>query len=246
MSPGSFAFVWLIPARSAGGLVYSCSFGLLWFKRERPCSCRVYSASFGSFRRATAVIGFIRVRSAHSGAPRGTFSSFGRAPCVGMFIRAHPVLHSFLFGSFPFDWFIRARPGSLRVHSCSFQFVWMIRARVSLVHSGAPQWSSGSSGFVWLIRARLGVCRVDSGSFGSFGRASRVIRVRHRATGFVRVHLVHSGSPLRSSGSFVFVWFIRASPGGRSVYSGSFGRAPGVVGFIWAHPGGSRVDCFFD
>ena len=62
---------------------------------------------------------------------------------------------------------------------------------------------------------------VHSRSLGSFLRALGVF-------GFIRVRSVRSGAPVRSSGSFVFVGFIRARPGRHRVHSctlGSFRRA---------------------
>ena len=86
---------------------------------------RVLSGLFGSLGRPPTVVGFIRVPLVHSGAPRGSSSSF---------------------------WFDSARPGSCHVHSRSlgsykgrgnhsgsFGFVC-----VRLVNSGAPGRSSGS------------------------------------------------------------------------------------------------------
>ena len=53
--------------------------------------------------------------------------------------------------------------------------------------------------------------------------------------GFIRHRLVYSGAPRRSSGSFRFVWLIKALPCDRRVHSGlSLGCALGVVGFIRA------------
>ena len=81
-----------------------------------------------------------------------------------------------------------------------------------------------SFGFVEFIRAPLGV------------------------VGFIRGRLVHSGSLgsscalCGSSGSCIFVGFIRARPGGGGVHLGSFRRALMVLGLIrfrWVYSGAS-------
>ena len=66
--------------------------------------------------------------------------------------------------------------------------------------------------FVWFIRARTGGRRVHLDSFGKFGCAPGVFELIQ----------VHSGEPRGSSGSL----------GSATGYSGSFRRAPGIVGFI--------------
>ena len=107
---------------------------------------------------------------------------------------------------------------------------------------GATLVWSGSFVFVGYIV----VCRFHLGSLvgralGLVGSLERTLRV----VGFILVRLVHTGAPLVSSGSSVFVWFILARPGGGRVHScslGSFRLVLGVVGFIrigWVHAGAS-------
>ena len=110
--------------------------------------------------------------------------------------------------------------------------------------------------FVWFIRVRPCCRRVHSVSLGSFARAPCVVEFNLGAPwdsfgrapcvfGFIRarpvfmvfvwssrVRLVHSRSPRQSSGSFVFISFIRASPWGCRAHSRSFGCAPAFVVFI--------------
>ena len=80
------------------------------------------------------------------------------------------------------------------------------------IHYVAPQGSCDSFMFVWFIRACPGRRRVHSGSFGC---TNGVVE-------FIRVRLVHSGSPRRSS----------VHSGALQGSSGSLGRVSGVVGFI--------------
>ena len=146
----------------------------------------------------------------------------------------------------------------IRVPFASFRralgFVRIIRVR--LVHSCAPWMSSSSFGFVEFIRTRPGSSRVHLCSLGSFGRGPA-----KGVLGFIRVRWVwslvsfdvlwvHSGATWGSSGSFRFVGFIRARPGGRCVRSGSLGSFMhglgdiGFIGFVWftlAHLMGLRV-----
>ena len=132
--------------------------------------------------------------------------------------------------------------------SCSFGFLLLL--------SAAPLGSSGSFGFVEFIRTRPGSSRVYLCSLGSFGRGPAkgvlwFIRVRWvwSLVSF-DVLWVHSGATWGSSGSFRFVGFIRARPGGRCVRSGSLGSFMhglgdiGFIGFVWftlAHLMGRRV-----
>ena len=62
--------------------------------------------------------------------------------------------------------------------------------------------SSGSLGYICIIKGFPRGHRVQSGWIRSFPPVSGVDR-------FIRVRLVYSGTPGRSIGSFVFVWFIR-------------------------------------
>ena len=155
--------------------------------------------------------------------------------------------------------------------SGSLWFVAYIRApavcrRARRVHSDASWGSSGLFGCVGFVRKRPWGRRYNWHSLGSLGYALCVDR-------YIRVRLVHSGAPRVSSGSFGcallvisliqfppaprglsgsfgFVAFMRARPGGRRVHSclsGSFAHSLGescsfvFVGFIRACPGGSWV-----
>ena len=108
--------------------------------------------------------------------------------------------------------------------------LWFVR-----VISVAPWWSSGSFGFVGFILLRRegrwiqwGVPSWLSGPFGFVG----FIQSRN---GGRRVHWIHCCVPLCLSGS---LWFVGSCPG---VGLDSSGRALGVVRFIRASPWGRRV-----
>ena len=146
--------------------------------RARPVCPRLHSSSFDSPRRAPGIVGFIRVLSVHSGAPR---VSSGRARSSGA-----PRGSS---SSFAFVSFVLARPGGRLFHSRSFSAptelssgmfgsfehaTWVVGfIPVCLVHLGAPRCSSSLFGLYWLIRARPGCRRVHSGSLVHF-RAPRM------------------------------------------------------------------------
>ena len=101
---------------------------------------------------------FIRVGSCGRWVHSGSFGSFELYPAVVRFFR-----------------FVRARQVSRRVHSRSFGSFERAHMFVDIIWFVWLQRLSGSFGFVWLIRACTRGCRVDSGSFGSFGSALRVI-----------------------------------------------------------------------
>ena len=123
--------------------------------------------------------------------------------------------------------------------SGSFWFVGFIRARLvgRRVQWSALMESSGSFGFVGFIWSRSGrrwQARPRCGLVhsGSLGAFVRALPV----LGFIRVSWVVSGAPLGSSGSFGLVGSIWARPGGRLVYEGSlglFGAALGSSGSFW-------------
>ena len=195
--------VWFIRARPGCSRVHSSS---LW---RPPVGSRVHSRSFGSFIRSAAVVGFICIRSKTSCGSSGIFA-FIQARTVGC------LVHSGSFGYFVrapgVVGFIRARPG----------VVGFIRVR--LLQWGALQWSSGLLGrsprVVGFISVLSGAPRVSLGvhwhSFGSFGRARRLV-------GFVHVRLVHSHSFAIFGRTLVFVGFIRVYSGVPRWSSGSFG-----------------------
>ena len=193
-----------------------------------PGCRRVHWGSFALFVRAPGVVGFISA----------SFSEFGRTHGVVRFIRGCLVysrvhhVSSYLFalawfiprgqsgrrvnssaflgslGSFRFFSFFRAGPVGRRVHFRSFREFERAPAAVGFIRIGFVHSES----------------RRPSGSF----RRSPVV-------GFIRDCLVHLDAPRLSSGSFGYVWFIRAPPAGRrdhSVSLGSFVRALGVVQFI--------------
>ena len=188
---------------------------------------RVYSRSLSSFAYALRVVGFIRSRCVHSGAPWGTSD-----PLEGVgFIQVHPGGRWFIGGR----WVHRGSLGSLGV-------IWFIRVRLAVcrVHSVslyAPLVSSGSFGVVRFIWVRPGGRRINSATLGSFGCSLGVV-------GFLRGRWVHSGSPWGLSDSFWGVGFIRVRSWGRWVHWGSFGSiecALSVDGFVGGHCGFIRV-----
>ena len=152
--------------------------GFVEFIRALPGGRRVHPCSLGSLGRALEVVGFIRVRNVHYGAPWGSLGSFGlvgfiqarhrrgriHSGSLGSFGRAHGVvrfirIHSGLFG------FIRACPGlgslgSLRRALGVLGFL-LARPGDRWVYSGTPNGSSGYFGFTsfgsyWFIPVRLG------------------------------------------------------------------------------------------
>ena len=202
------------------------------------------------------VLGLIVFRWVHSGAPWGSFGSFGQAlGVVGLIgVRwVHSCAAWLSSGSFGFVGFTRARPGVGRVYLgapwgslCSF---WrplrsaglfalygrtledVVFFRVRSVHLGAP-WGVGCD---WFIRARpsgrLVHWRVHWGSFGLLVFVG-FINARRRDG---RVHL---GSLSSVRHALVVVQFIRARPCGQSGPLGLFGQALGIVAFIrvrWVH-----------
>ena len=102
--------------------------------------------------------------------------------------------------------------------------------------------SLGSLGFIGFIRARLGGGSVTFVTLGWFGRILVVVvfiwaHIRFYLGSLGLFERVLLGTQLGSSGSFGFAGLIRARPGVRRVYSGSFGsfrRSLGVVGVLWA------------
>ena len=148
--------------------------------------------------------------------------------------------------------FIQARPVGSFGHALFVGFI-----RVAWVHSGAPWRWSRSFRFLKFIRARArGACIHSVSRLGVVGfiRAcpgSRTVNSSVpcgssvnscslgslafwnvlRVVGFIRVRPGgHSSAPLVSSGSFVFVGFIRVPWG-----------MPGSFGLILARPGGRCV-----
>ena len=92
------------------------------------------------------------------------------------------------------------------------------------------------------IHARPRGDRFHLGSLGSFPIALGVIGFTLGVVGFIRFRWVYSGGSWLSSGSFVFVAFVKARPGCRLLRLVRFSGAPspgscGFVGFILARPG---------
>ena len=248
----ALGIVGFIRARPGGRFVHLGSLGsfgrgleVVGIIHERPESRSVHS---GAFFRWFGLVGFIRgrhrSRSVHSGAHLGSFGIVG-------FIREWPArgyVHFCWLGSFGgvqgVDVFILARPWGRSVHLSVPLGLW--------VHSGALLCRcviSGvpcqSLGSLWFV-AFIRARRIH---LGTFLRAPTVVGFIGMV-GFIRARpgggSVYLSTLWRSSVSFGFVGFIRARRGGHRVHFGSFGRALGIVGFIWVRPAYGRVNfCSF-
>ena len=221
-------FIWRPWVHSSASWGSSGSFGAVGYIRLRPWGS---SGSFGD-------VAFIWVRRVCRQVHSGTFGSLGCALGVAGCRWEHSSVPWVSSG------FIRGRlvhSGAPLVSSGPFVAVGVIPVcpgvvvffQVSWLNSVAHWWSCGSFGAFEFILVP-GVCRVPSGSLGSFVCA-------HGVFGFVRRC---SGAPWWSMDSFGIIRLIWVLLVGRWVHLGSlcsFGCAMGVVGLIRVRSGAPWV-----
>ena len=170
-SSGSFLCVRSIPVRHSGRGVCSCAVVpfpfALGFVRVRsvhsPAPCEIVRCvrpifpcalgCVGSIPCARGIVGFVRVRSDPSRAPKGELGPFPCALRVDGFVRVHSVESLVVVG------FVHVRS----VHSRAPWGSW-----VRSVHSRSPWGSLGYLGCVRFIPVRPGVRRVRWCAFGSY------------------------------------------------------------------------------
>ena len=170
---------------SGESLAWSDSFGFVGFVWARTSGCRDHSRSFRSVADAMMVVEFFWLSWVYI---------LARTGCRR--------LHSRWYGSFWRAW------GS----SSFFAFVGFIQARsrgrlVYFDSSGSLGRALGVVGFIpvhWVLM-RPGRDRVHLGSLRLFRRALGFV-------GLIGVDWVHYDASWVSSGSLLFVWFIRCAP----------------------------------
>ena len=216
-------------------------FGFIGSILARRGSVQLYSGSLGSFGRTLGVVGIIRVRWAHSGAPLASSVKFWFVGFIRAYQRGRPV-HLGSFGTFGGALivvkFILVRcvhSGSHWGHSRLLGLFMRVVAVIWVhrVHSDAHWVSLGSFGIIGSTQRRFGRGLVRSSSLWSF----------FRALVFVLELIWYILTPW--SGSFGFIGFVRALDGGRQilgliwVYSVSLRYAIGVTIFIRVYSGAS-------